>query len=74
MCTAAEGEGGYLEFQVYALVSYELVTNTQRHVTELMAPFRGVCCSWGVGFDISPCSYRARNESGWARLLRELNV
>ena len=47
VCTVTE-ESGYLEFQVYALVSYELVTNTQRHVTELMAPYHGVCASWAV--------------------------
>jgi hypothetical protein len=47
VCTVAE-EGGYLEFQVYALLSYELVTNTQRHVTELMAPYHGACSSWAV--------------------------
>jgi hypothetical protein len=39
---------GYLHFQVYALVTYELVTSVQIAVTELMAPFRGECCSWGV--------------------------
>ena len=48
VCTAEEGQDGYLEFQVYALVSYELVTNTQRYVTELMAPYHGVCSSWAV--------------------------
>src|ERR1700722_8395198 len=35
LCTIEEGQGGYLEFQVYALLSYELVTNTRRYVTEL---------------------------------------
>jgi hypothetical protein len=48
VCATAEDLEGYLEFQVYALVSYELVTNTQRHVTELMAPYYGVCSSWAV--------------------------
>jgi Regulator of ribonuclease activity B len=47
-CTVEESEAGYLEFQVYALLSYELVTNTQRYVTELMAPYHGVCSSWSV--------------------------
>jgi hypothetical protein len=47
-CTIEEGQAGYLEFQVYALLSYELVTNTQRYVTELMAPYRGACSSWSV--------------------------
>jgi|SRR5581483_3884573 len=36
---------GYLQLQVYALVTYELVTNVQNEVTELRAPFRGECCS-----------------------------
>ena len=48
LCTIEEGQAGYLEFQVYALLSYELVTNTRRYVTELMAPYRGVCSSWSV--------------------------
>jgi len=39
---------GYLHFQLYALVTYELVTNIQSEVTELMAPFGGECCSWGI--------------------------
>ena len=47
-CTIEEGEAGYLEFQVYALLSYKLVTNTRRYVTELMAPYSGVCSSWSV--------------------------
>ena len=47
-CTVGEGETGYLEFQVYARLSYQLVTNTQRYVTELMAPYHGVCSSWSV--------------------------
>jgi len=47
-CTVDEAEAGYLEFQVYALLSYELVTNTQRYVTELMAPYHGACSSWSV--------------------------
>jgi hypothetical protein len=48
ICTADDGQDGYLEFQVYALVSYELVTNTRQYVTELMAPYHGVCSSWTV--------------------------
>jgi len=44
-----DGEAdGYLLFQVYALVTYELVMNVQSEVTELMAPFQGECSSWGV--------------------------
>jgi hypothetical protein len=48
VCVTDDDRDGYLEFQVYALVSYELVTNIQSYVTELMAPYHGVCCSWGV--------------------------
>jgi hypothetical protein len=47
-CTSDEDHYGFLEFHVYALVSYELVKNTQRYVTELMAPYHGVCASWAV--------------------------
>jgi hypothetical protein len=39
---------GYVHFQVYAQVTYDLVTMVQRHVTKLMMPFRGECNSWGV--------------------------
>ena len=48
VCETDDDHEGYLEFQVYALVSYELVTNIQSYVTELMAPYHGVCASWGV--------------------------
>jgi hypothetical protein len=48
VCRPDDDKDGYLEFQVYALVSYELVTNIQSHVTELMAPYNGVCSSWTV--------------------------
>jgi hypothetical protein len=50
VCEEEECHAGYLEFQVYALVTYELVTNTQSHVTELMGPYKGRCSSWGVVF------------------------
>jgi hypothetical protein len=42
---------GFLQFQVYALVTYEFVTNIQSEVTEMMAPFRGECSTWGVLVD-----------------------
>lgn len=48
VCVTDDDRDGYLEFQVYALVSYELVTNIQSYVTEMMAPYQGVCSSWGV--------------------------
>ena len=49
-CRTDDGTEGFLEFQVYALLTYEVVTNTMSYVTELMSPYRGVCLSWGVEF------------------------
>jgi Regulator of ribonuclease activity B len=49
-CGTDDELGGYLEFQVYALLTYELVTNTMAYVSELMSPYRGSCLSWGVEF------------------------
>ena len=48
VCVTDDDRDGYLEFQVYALVSFELVTNIQSYVTELMSPYRGICSSWDV--------------------------
>lgn len=45
-----EDSGDCLEFQVYALVSYELVINTLGHVIELMSPCKGIRSSWAVVF------------------------
>jgi hypothetical protein len=39
---------GYVQFQVEAPVTYELVIRMQREVTELMRPYGGYCESWGV--------------------------
>ena len=39
---------GYISFVVTALVTYELVMSIQRSVSELAAPFGGICESWGV--------------------------
>jgi hypothetical protein len=39
---------GYIDFQVYAIPSYSLVTGVQQYVTDLMAPFHGECLAWGV--------------------------
>src|SRR4051812_11566848 len=36
-------ESGYLLFQVYGPLSYEMVTSVQRRATSAMAPFGGVC-------------------------------
>ena len=43
------GEGrGYVQFQVHAFVSYDLVMKMQREMSTLMADFGGRCESWGV--------------------------
>jgi len=47
-CRTDEDSGDYLEFQVYALVSYELVVNTLSHVIELMSPCRDIRSSWSA--------------------------
>jgi len=39
---------GYVQFQVHARVSYDLVMKVQREVSGLMADFGGRCESWGV--------------------------
>jgi hypothetical protein len=39
---------GYVQFQVEAPVTYELVIRMQREVTDLMRPYGGYCESWGV--------------------------
>jgi hypothetical protein len=39
---------GYVQFQVQAPVSYELVTAIQQRVSVAMAPYGGTCESWGV--------------------------
>src|SRR5580765_6067258 len=43
-----DGDLGYVHFQVYDLVTYDLVTTVQKYVTELMTPVHGQCNSWGV--------------------------
>ena len=39
---------GYVQFVVHAPLTYELVMSIQRSVSELAAPFGGVCESWGL--------------------------
>lgn len=39
---------GYVQFQVFELLSYELVIKTQEYVTGLVASYGGICESWGV--------------------------
>ena len=44
-----EGESaGYIQFQLYSVLTYELVTGVQAYVSKLMAQFGGECNSWGV--------------------------
>lgn len=44
-----DGEApGYIQFEVYDLLTYRLVIRIQSDVTEAMRPFGGECCSWGV--------------------------
>lgn len=39
---------GYVQFQLIAKLTYELVMSTQEKVTEQMKQFGGWCESWGV--------------------------
>ncbi len=39
---------GYVEIQVRAKLTYELVTSMQRRVSNAMAPYGGICETWGV--------------------------
>jgi hypothetical protein len=39
---------GYAQFQVFAPLTYESVTTVQRQASGAMAPWGGVCESWGV--------------------------
>ena len=48
---------GYLQVQVYGLLTYELVTRVQRSISEAMAPFGGRCESWGGLHDPNAVSY-----------------
>lgn len=39
---------GYVQFQIEAHATYELVTSVQRNATSVMKPYGGICESWGV--------------------------
>jgi hypothetical protein len=41
-------ESGYLLFKVHGPLSYEIVTSVQRRATSAMAPFGGICETWGI--------------------------
>ena len=43
-----QGDRGYVQIQVRALLTYELVMTVQREMSELARPFGGICESWGV--------------------------
>jgi hypothetical protein len=43
-----ENGPGYVLIQVQAKLTYELVTSMQRRVSNAMAPYGGICESWGV--------------------------
>jgi len=43
-----EHGGGYVRIVVNALVTYDLVMFVQKSVSEIAAPFGGICESWGV--------------------------
>lgn len=43
-----DSDPGYVQFRLFGLVSYNLVTKTQTFASDLMRPFGGVCESWGV--------------------------
>lgn len=41
-------DDGYVHFQVFEKVTYAFVMRMQAHVSTLMAPYGGICESWGV--------------------------
>jgi hypothetical protein len=43
-----KNEPGYVLFQICDVLSYDLVMSVQREATALLAPYGGVCESWGV--------------------------
>ncbi|WP_018608494.1 ribonuclease E inhibitor RraB [Uliginosibacterium gangwonense] len=43
-----EGSAGYVQFQIHGPVTYESVTTMQLQTSSRMAPYGGICESWGV--------------------------
>ena len=43
-----DGFNGYFLIRIIHNVTYEFVVETQRELSKLMAPFGGVCESWGL--------------------------
>lgn len=44
----SDEDRGHVQFQVHALVTYDLVIRIQSEMSTLMADFGGYCQSWGV--------------------------
>jgi Regulator of ribonuclease activity B len=43
-----DGFNGYFLIRLFRKVTYEFVVETQRELSKFMAPFGGVCDSWGL--------------------------
>lgn len=43
-----DDDEGYVEIVVHDLLTYDLVIRLQRELSELAAPYGGVCESWGA--------------------------
>lgn len=43
-----DDEEGYVQIVVHDLLTYEMVIRVQRELSELVAPYGGVCESWGA--------------------------
>ncbi len=48
LCAPTEEFPGYVQIKLKAKVTYETVTSMQRRVSNAMAPYGGICESWGV--------------------------
>jgi hypothetical protein len=45
---ASSNSRGYMQFQIFEMLSYNLLVRLQAEISESMAPFGGVCESWGL--------------------------
>ncbi|EKE84823.1 ribonuclease E inhibitor RraB [Idiomarina xiamenensis] len=43
-----DDDAGYVVVRIQQPLSYALVSDTQRQLTRLMAPYGGLCDAWGV--------------------------
>ena len=48
VATESDTEKGFAQFQIFGLVTYELVTSTQATANQKFSQYRGICESWGV--------------------------